>query len=429
MENTITINHFIPKSKEKTYYEIPFDIPENTRRVDVRYTYTRHVQSPAEGSGVATTEANIVDLGLSSRAFGFIGTSGSNRSHIWVSASECSKGYYRVNPSGSWSILVGAYEIQDAGLDVTYTITFTSKERTLYRGDCHMHTLGSDGKLTVAEIAHMARGTGLDFIIVTDHNNTACNLEIPAVEGITVIPGMEWTHYNGHANMIGVPRPVKHPFCTNDEAGMRAIMQEAKDNGAIIVLNHSQCPDRPWKWGFDVPFDALEIWNAMMLGAYQRQIVWWHDRLCEGKKIPILAGSDFHRLTVGSMVGMPCTWVYAMSNSGEDILAALTGGHSFVTLDPDSPTIYAQAGGKILGETAGKGETVSVRFERLEKGDELHTITHEGRKVFTSSSKLSSIEFTHDPNNSSFMRFEIHRKSLVFMSDCPILISNPIYFE
>ena len=33
--------HFIPKSKEKTYYTIPFEVPENVERITVRYDYKR----------------------------------------------------------------------------------------------------------------------------------------------------------------------------------------------------------------------------------------------------------------------------------------------------------------------------------------------------------------------------------------------------
>ena len=60
-----------------------------------------------------------------------------------------------------------------------------------WAGDLHTHTVHSDGVLTVAELARLARGNGLDFIAVTDHNTVSHHPELAAASrryGITLIP-------------------------------------------------------------------------------------------------------------------------------------------------------------------------------------------------------------------------------------------------
>ena len=52
-------------------------------------------------------------------------------------------------------------------------------------GDLHTHTVHSDGALTVAELAALAAGRGLDFIAVTDHNTVSHHAELAAAAGGT----------------------------------------------------------------------------------------------------------------------------------------------------------------------------------------------------------------------------------------------------
>lgn len=432
MEETLTIHRHISREEQGSYFEIPLDIPDQVCRLDVRYQYPRlHREPLAQGKGTKIQECNVIDLGLNSQEHGFIGASGSNRTHIWVSAGDSVKGYQRVQPKGRWSIIVGAYKIQPEGVDVTYQITFTYKERALYLGDTHMHTLGSDGNLSVAEVAHQAIKGGLDYIFVTDHNNCAHNLEIPAVEGITVIPGMEWTHYNGHAGLLGHPRPVRSPFCINDREGMLGLLQEAREHGAAIVLNHMMCPDNGWKWGTDdLEYDMIEVWNGgTKPKANLAAVAWWHQCLCQGKRIPIIGGSDFHSIELLRMVGLPCTAVYAMSDSPQDILDALQAGHSYILLNPGGPRLFAEAEGSILGEIAPAGSVVHASFQRLQKGDVIRCITDQGTEEITCESAMADFQLDIPSNDALFLRFELYRNDPVPMPGIPFLLSNPIYFE
>ena len=58
-----------------------------------------------------------------------------------------------------------------------------------YAGDLHVHTLHSDGSVSAAAAARAAREAGLDFIAITDHNNTTHELETTDAPGLLAITG------------------------------------------------------------------------------------------------------------------------------------------------------------------------------------------------------------------------------------------------
>ena len=100
-------------------------------------------------------------------------------------------------------------------MDVSFEVTLEHKERRLLKGDLHTHTLASDGVHTLEELAWKAKRNGLDFVAVTDHNQMVSTDALPRLPGVTMIPGVEWTHYQGHANFLGVDQPYDEPFATN----------------------------------------------------------------------------------------------------------------------------------------------------------------------------------------------------------------------
>jgi predicted metal-dependent phosphoesterase TrpH len=72
-----------------------------------------------------------------------------------------------------------------------------------YKGDFHMHTTASDGKLSPQEVVRRAKERGTDIIAITDHDTTI-GLDEAIAEGklqkIRVIPGIELsTIYNNES--------------------------------------------------------------------------------------------------------------------------------------------------------------------------------------------------------------------------------------
>ena len=86
--------------------------------------------------------------------------------------------------------------------------------RAWYRGDCHLHTVHSDGKRTPAETAAAAREAGLDFLTTTEHNTTTGHGAWEGLWGddLLILCGEEITTRNGHVLALGTD-PVTFHDC------------------------------------------------------------------------------------------------------------------------------------------------------------------------------------------------------------------------
>ena len=172
---TIRFERFIRKDEQRLYFTLPFDVPENIERMDIYYKYPRHASRTEDGV-TYSDEINIIDLALTAGNGEYVGASGSDRTHITISAYESSQGYapMPVVP-GTWEIIVGAYKIADEGVTVEYTIELTEKALRRFRGDTHTHTKGSDGVLSSEALVELCRQQHLDYVFITNHNNYSEN--------------------------------------------------------------------------------------------------------------------------------------------------------------------------------------------------------------------------------------------------------------
>lgn len=111
------------------------------------------------------------------------------------------------------------------------------------RGAFHVHTTRSDGRGTPEAVAAAAKAAGLDFVVLTDHNDFA--LRAPAyVQGVLLVPGVEISTSDGHLVAFGMSRPLE---------GMRAWMppgdavRAVAAAGGTAVLAHPVQKRNPWK--------------------------------------------------------------------------------------------------------------------------------------------------------------------------------------
>lgn len=419
---------FIDKEKERTYFEVPFDVPDNVETLEVTYAYTRRVKATDENGSEYVRETNIVDLGVRDEGHNFRGASGSDRTYFRITENEATPGYVKGKiGSGEWALVLGAYKIEPAGCDVAIEIAFTMKRRVLLKGDLHMHSLNSDGRYSVDEIIGIAKRRGLDFIFLTDHNNIVQNDEIRSSDALVVMPGMEWTHYEGHANFLGVRRPISR-FMSNDKHTTVEILNSARNNGAMVFLNHPMCRNCPWKWGFDVPFDGIEIWNGPIKDADYDAIDWWDGELRRGRHIPAVGGSDSHRDEFCRMIGTPTTFVYSASRGESDIIAAIRAGSAFISYSPDGPVMDLTVDGTPLGGTAGAGgpRECVLRVSRVSRGDVIKLISDRGTERGFTVTDQSAVRLSLAVPGRAYVRAEVWRtpfKGLTALAS----ISNPVY--
>ncbi|WP_205520360.1 PHP domain-containing protein [Pyxidicoccus caerfyrddinensis] len=111
------------------------------------------------------------------------------------------------------------------------------------RGAYHVHTTRSDGRGSPGEVARAAREAGLDFVVLTDHND----FKPPApawVDGVLLVPGVEISTSSGHLAAFGMERPLE---------GVRQWMppgdavKAVAAAGGTAVLAHPVQQRNPWK--------------------------------------------------------------------------------------------------------------------------------------------------------------------------------------
>jgi hypothetical protein len=273
---------------------------------------------------------------------------------------------------------------------------------------------------------------GLDFIAITDHNQMISKERLPDIPGLTLIPGVEWTHYRGHASMLGVDQPFDGVFAANTVEEMHTRFETAYQRGATIIIDHPF--EKGVEFQFDLqqlPFHCLEVWNGPMRESNLRAVGWWQSLLASGKKIPICGGSDYHRDTPFIFPGGPTTCVTSISAGKSDILAALRQGHSYISFAPDGPTLGFSAGDAILGDTVNWADVkeVVVEVDGLLAGDVVRLVDARGSTPVHNAVSPGSLKGTYPVSEPGFVRVEVLRSFLPGVPMLPALISNPVYFS
>ena len=436
IDSTLRIQYFVGHEQEGRYLTVPFDMPPGVESLSLSYQYERHHGSEtgvARGSFTPREEINIIDLGLIAPDGTQVGASGSDKLSIQISETNATPGYRasRLVP-GEWRILLGAYKVAEDGVAVTYELTFTHKHLRLLKGDLHAHTLASDGVLTAKELGRHALRHGLDFQAITDHNQMVTADALPRIPGLTLIPGIEWTHYKGHANFTGVDEPYEGPFMANTPEEIAARFAAARERGALITLNHPFDESCPYLFDIDsLPFDCLEVWNGPMRVSNLRAIGLWHSLLAAGRKIPVCGGSDYHRSQLFLFLGGPTTCVYSPSAGASDILAALRSGHAYIVFAPDGPTLAMTAGEAILGDSVpfSKVKEMQINVKGLHAGDVLQAVTAQGSTPLLKAEADGDFRGCFIMDAPGFARVEVLRGFVPGLPMLPALVSNPIYFD
>lgn len=419
----LKIIHKIAKERQKTYYTIPFPVEDGVEKITVKYSY------PNATKGILgdMKPLNTIDIGLMDRDGNFLGWSGSARDEISVGEYSSTKGYLSqpILP-GEWKIIVGAYHVEEHGVEVTYNIEFEKKKPSWLYGDLHIHSDASDGKFSAYEIARFAEKIGLDFIALANHNNYSENFSLPQFAGITFIPAVEWTHYNGHMNFFGVKAPFENSFIANSEEEAQELINHARALGAVISVNHPKCKICPYLWENE-NFDTVEIWNGPMRPTNFRGIAYWTDLLRHGKKCPAVGGSDYHRTLNPAKIGNPVTAVYSNSRSAEDIVDAIKHGHCFITNNIKGVKLFINCAGAIMGDTVdGKERLLKIHGQNL-KGDNIVLVTNHGETtVLTRCCGDTKTTLSLDGNITFAYIKAVHRSH---KTEYVRAVTNPIYFN
>lgn len=441
----LTLQRFVNPAEEGQYLLLPFEMPPDTAHFTLRYTYPRdHTGMASAETGTFQTHerVNIIDLGLIGPDGRQVGASGSGISEVQISANAATRGYHPTPlQAGTWQIILGAYNVAPEGVNVEYSLSFEPKKARWLQGDLHTHTNASDGIHSLEHLVQHARDRNLDFIGITDHNQPINRAGLPRLPGLTVIPGLEWTHYRGHSNFLGVEAPYTGSFISNTLEEAAEKFRQARENGALIVLNHPFEERYGFKFGFEsLPFDLIEIWNGPMRPANLQALGFWDAQLKAGRKLLAVCGSDYHADTAFEQLAGPCLNVYAPSEAEADILAAVKAGNSYFTYQPDTLRLEMSAGGQCLGSSQPwqTGLMLDIRVERLQPGDEIRLITTQGTRALaiapapaaeTMLSFKSNYQASLPVEQPGYARLEVWRSFFPGIPLLPALLSNPIFFD
>ncbi|OGH98155.1 MAG: hypothetical protein A2039_02760 [Candidatus Melainabacteria bacterium GWA2_34_9] len=190
------------------------------------------------------------------------------------------------------------------------------------KGAIHIHTTYSDGTSTIKQIARAAKKAGLEWIIITDHNNLTGLKEEGWYDGVAVIVGEEISPPPGnHYLAFNITRAISeklHP--------LEFINEVNKQGGFGFIAHPDESTNRKHHWSpliwtdWEIKgFQGLEIWNYlsdwgdqfnpkrafydylfknhMLQGPTPKVLNWWDKLNNENKEIfPAIGSLDAHAL-------------------------------------------------------------------------------------------------------------------------------------
>ncbi|MBR3767293.1 MAG: CehA/McbA family metallohydrolase [Clostridia bacterium] len=255
------------------------------------------------------------------------------------------------------------------------------RQRHWLKGDCHLHTCNSDGQYKPEELYDMLFELGMDFAFITDHNVNTPGMKAFNHRGVAIFPGMEISGNLGHVNIWGENLPFERierpatPEVYND------LINKAREAGAHVSVNHPF--DRKLSWKIDLDefkMDSVEVWNSPMHTDDVYCMDWWASKILKGEYIPAVGGSDYHRdYVVTKLLCVPTTYVYAESNSIDDVIAAIKRGNVFVTNSPKAPKLFLTSGDAVPGDKVSYEDRnfVNIKLEKLKAGQTLRIYHNE----------------------------------------------------
>ncbi|MET7312758.1 CehA/McbA family metallohydrolase [Streptomyces sp. NPDC005571] len=460
---TKTVRGTLPTGSPDFVY-LPVEVPCGVREIAVSYTYEK---TPVP----AGTQGNALDIGIFDErgtelgGRGFRGWSGGARAGFFIRADEATPGYV-AGPvrAGTWNIALGPYTVAPEGLpyEVTITVRFgepgttptpgypperaKGRGRAWYRGDCHLHSVHSDGKRTPAEIATAARAAGLDFINSSEHNTHTAHSAWQGLWGddLLILTGEEITTRNGHVIALATDPGtfVDWRYRARDNRFGHYAKAVRRAGGLVVPAHpHATCIGCHWKFGFGEA-DAVEVWNGPYTPEDEIALAEWDNSLVAAVRaskpwVPAMGNSDAHREP--DKVGLPQTVVLAEELSRDAIVAGIRSGHSYIAESSAVSLSFGASGGR--GGHAGIGERlradadspVTVRLEVTgAPGCTVHFVTDQGT-LFTATLPASGtgvVEWRTTPVYAAYVRAEVrHPATVPGLPGAPAALTNPVFLE
>ena len=248
-----------------------------------------------------------------------------------------------------------------------------------YKGDLHIHTYYSDGRMSPIYMAVMAKKLGFDFAAITDHGKYAPSIE--AIEkarqinmNLLLMPGEEVAVPSAHIVSINANKCVTE-LKGNDATYQQQIQHilETDLKNTQMVENLTEEKYAPTKWAvknihacggyaflahpywvsgnrydLNVPImeqllqdgdiDGVEIIGGYIPTDFESNLLAttkYYSDLAQGRYIPVVGNSDTHSRTTIDVYGWYWTTVFAESLTADNILEAILDCRSVACEHPD----------------------------------------------------------------------------------------------
>lgn len=216
--------------------------------------------------------------------------------------------------------------------------------RTLYdpslqffKGNLHMHTTLSDGRLSPEEALNSYRAKGYDFVALTDHWRPH---ESADFMGMTVLSGVEldtWADEDQVVHIVGVGFDADKLDLSCRDFGAQALVDRIRAANGAAILAHPA-----WSMNTVEFINSLhDISGAEIFNTFSG-IPWNAGRAdssqildlaaVKGAPLPLVACDDSHRY--GGEEGVSATVVNASDASRESLMDAILAGRFYASQGP-----------------------------------------------------------------------------------------------
>jgi len=223
-----------------------------------------------------------------------------------------------------------------------------------YKGNLHMHTTRSDGRLDVAAAAEYYVERGYDFIAITDHGVPFVAAEFSDKLPLLVLNGIEM----GGEDEAGV---LFHVVCigggvagVTGKMALTEAMKKARTQGGFLIWAHPPGSGNSVADGLRYRFDGVEVYNYSVEQGMGKGLATYHwDRALEEQPDMVgFATDDNHFL--GDIPPQVGGWIMvnAKELTAQAVMASIWGGNYYSSAGPEFKTIAIEQGNRVVAETS-----------------------------------------------------------------------------
>lgn len=325
--------------------------------------------------------------------------------------------------------------------------TIDTNNLKFYFGIPHAHCSFSTGAGTPIEAFDYARHNGLDFLILTDHNNYL-NKQVKIKGGESI----KWnasqylsSRYNkkhenflsvigfeSKTNLLGDINVVNsNLFFTGRVNNIQLLILWMLNNpNAFISINHphSSIENLEFNPILNKIITSIEVGNGSMPNKYQRYEKYYYKLLDKGWKLSAINSQDNHRLNFGDTENLTC--VIANNLTITSLVQAFRNRHTYST-ESRSLIMYFMINDLFMGSSI-NSQIKELNFLIFAKDFnnkiiEIQVISNNGiivKKISNLNLNRVRYIYKHEPENNE--RWYVIK---IILENSKIAISSPIFRE